>query len=86
MKSKPLPSLARMNGEGNPFTVLGAIVPPGAPMRALIQIQDERTRLVEALREAEVLRPKVLKGMGYVPEYVLEYCNKARSLLRELGE
>jgi hypothetical protein len=37
--------------------------------------------LLEALLEAEALRPRLLKDFGYVPEYVLEFCNKARAVL-----
>ena len=44
-----------------------------------IKLESDRAKLVEALREAEVLRPKLLKDFGYVPEYVLEFCNQARA-------
>ena len=37
--------------------------------------------LLEALQAAEALRPRLLKDFGYVPEYVLEFCNKARAVL-----
>jgi len=37
--------------------------------------------LAGALRDAEALRPRMLKDFGYVPEYVLEFCNKARAFL-----
>ena len=70
----PLPSLARMSGENDPFTILGALVPPGAPMRALLQIRDDRRRLVEALaivqhdinrvREAQIINnAKLANGL-----------------------
>src|SRR3990167_480419 len=51
-----LPTLAHINGESNPFTVLGAIVPSGAPMRALLQIQDERTQLVSGPASIQLSR------------------------------
>ncbi len=42
--------------------------------------------LVQRVRAAQELRPLLLKQLGYVPECVLEYCNKNRALLAELGE
>jgi len=77
-----LPSLARLSGERNPFTVLGAIVPSGAPMRALIQIQDERARLVEALQCA---RRALIKD-GHRPGLSAPLVETIDPLLRELGK
>ncbi|SRR5258706_7855734 len=50
--------------------------------RAAIAAQNRE--LVEALALAEALRPKILKGFGYVPEYVLDFCNNARAVLAKL--
>ena len=38
--------------------------------------------LREVLSQAEALRPRMLKDGGYVPEYVLDFCNKARAALK----
>jgi ABC-type Mn2+/Zn2+ transport system ATPase subunit len=86
MTTRPAtPALARVDMKSSPFTVLGAIVPSGAPMRALLQIQEERSRLVEAL--ADVMRDQLktvnLHQMAPGPRQRIE---KARALLRSLGE
>ena len=46
----------------------------------------EREELIAALREAEKLRPMLLRSHGAVPESVLAFCNIARALLARLGE
>lgn len=51
----------------------------GAQAEATLAAQN--IELVEALKLAQVLRPKMLKDFGYVPEYVLDFCNNARALL-----
>ena len=33
------------------------------------------------LQEAQELRPALLRQLGYVPECVLEFCNRARQLI-----
>lgn len=38
-------------------------------------------QLEALLREAQSLRPQLLKQFGHVPEYVLDYCNKVRAAL-----
>ena len=79
-----LPSLARVSGGNSPFTLLGAIVPSGAPMRALIQIQDEHTRLIAALRD---LHAAVRRGAFDISGPDLQADSVAAdALLRELGE
>ena len=44
-------------------------------------LRAQVAELVGLLRDAEALRPRMLKDFGYVPEYVLEFCNKARAVL-----
>lgn len=82
-----VPALARMSGEDNPFTILGAVVPRGAPMLALLKIADERKELVEALREIETICTESAsdcrKRMG---TRVGNSLAAARALLRKLGE
>jgi hypothetical protein len=79
----PLPPLARMAGEHDPFAILGAVVPRGAPMRALLQLHDDRAKLVEALRyecaRFEEMEKQLSGSDGWKPA-------KGRALLRELGE
>jgi hypothetical protein len=79
----PLPPLARMAGEHDPFAILGAVVPRGAPMRALLQLHDDRAKLVEALRliAGDVDECNGKGGDGYV-----SILARAQTLLRELGE
>ena len=80
----PLPPLARMAGEHDPFAILGAVVPRGAPMRALLQLHDDRAKLVEALK-ACIHRLALDHGQ---PEdnYISIEGGAARALLRSLGE
>ena len=54
----PTPALARMIGENDPFTVLGAVTPKGKPTRALLAISDERRSL---LTERDALRAENAK-------------------------
>ena len=44
-------------------------------------LRAQVVELAGVLRDAEALRPRMLKDFGYVPEYVLEFCNKARAVL-----
>ena len=87
-----LPTLAHINGESNPFTVLGAIVPSGAPMRALLQIQDERTQLVQALRQFNYpametfIKSGSANGQETLRSNSLNALRQAQALLRKLGE
>lgn len=50
------------------------------------KLESDRARLIALLEKAQSLRPTFLKRDGIVPLCVLEFCNEARSLLRELGE
>lgn len=42
---------------------------------------EEIRRLREVLQSAQELRIKLLGQLGYVPECVLDFCNKARAAL-----
>jgi hypothetical protein len=78
----PLPPLARMAGEHDPFAILGAVVPRGAPMRALLQLHDDRAKLVEALR----VIAETPRSAPSVPQDIVRVRRIAAALLRELGE
>jgi hypothetical protein len=78
----PLPPLARMAGEHDPFAILGAVVPRGAPMRALLQLRDDRAKLVEALR----VIAETPRSAPSVPQDIVRVRRIAAALLRELGE
>lgn len=41
-------------------------------------LQSRIIELEDALREAQKMRPAMLRQLGYVPEPVLEFCNMAR--------
>jgi hypothetical protein len=89
----PLPPLARMAGEHDPFAILGAVVPRGAPMRALLQLHDDRAKLVEALRlcgeRFAVIQKDVApfeRNVDYIKKIASEFADEARALLRSLGE
>jgi hypothetical protein len=45
-------------------------------------MQPDIDALREVLQGAEALRPEMLKDFGYVPEYVLDFCNRARALAK----
>ena len=90
MRNDTTPALARMAREDDPFTVLGAVTPRGAPMRALLRISDERARLVAALRALTDTLHEQSPGF-----YVVKGARNAdysaavsaqRTLLAELGE
>lgn len=49
-----------------------------------VKLESDRARLIEALGKAQALRQKLLAQCHVVPECVLEFCNEARALLREL--
>jgi len=51
------------------------------PRPLLERAADELDDLYDLLKRAESLRPKLLKDFGYVPEYVLEFCNAARAAI-----
>lgn len=42
----------------------------------------ERPKLLALLAEAQDMRPTLLKQLGYVPECVLDFCNKARAAVK----
>jgi hypothetical protein len=44
-------------------------------------MQPDLDELRRILADAESLRPKLLRDFGYVPEYVLEFCNVARAAI-----
>lgn len=50
------------------------------------QARDLARELSDAqrlLRDAQQLRPILLKQLGYVPEPVLEFCNRARAAIQK---
>ena len=50
------------------------------------RLEQQRNRLADLLRQAQTMRPNLLASYGAVPVAVLDYCNKARALLREIWE
>ncbi len=48
------------------------------------KLESDRAKLIDLLNRSQNMRPGLLMVVGYVPEPVLEFCNEARSLLREL--
>ena len=53
-------------------------------LREFEEMESERDALRTVLLEAEALRPRLLKDFGYVPEYVLDFCNKVRAALAKV--
>lgn len=45
-------------------------------------LQARIIELEDALRSAQQLRPALLRQYGAVPECVLEFCNRARQVLK----
>lgn len=48
------------------------------------KLEADRARLIDLLNRSQNIRPGLLLVLGYVPEPVLELCNEARALLREM--
>jgi hypothetical protein len=40
--------------------------------------ESEQPAIIVSSRDAQALRPMLLAKLGYVPEPVLEFCNRAR--------
>lgn len=80
----PLPALGRVAGENDPLVILGAVVPKGAPMRALLKLQDERRRLIELVHGLAM--GEIYDEASFEATVTREAVDEARALLHELGE